>query len=343
MNPPALPTTPGSTSFPDGDELQAERLAQADLIDAAQPAEPDSRPPEGDGSTGRLRQAERTGASDPLRREAAVPEAAVQAGGLVDEAPDAMVLHTKEAHRLFLGRARDAEGKLQPIVGGRRVAAALRAIWYLSGNDNPYADWALVDTGDRIQHLKAALDELGRECEARLETAARKGLIFSVLKSREPISLELGFRSPYGYTVAGLVVEYDYRVREVKTLVRKDLMADDEGRRLIREVTRRIRGVFETPVRFERYLMRPELSDLSRADWLPGAGTEAGKRVRAVTGIFGEVPKAVFTGATAPRHSRRRVNLSAQELALLQRVAEGALDGEFAAPREADAGEAALL
>jgi integrating conjugative element protein (TIGR03761 family) len=221
------------------------------------------------------------------------------------------------------------------------VAAALRAIWYLSGNDNPYADWALVDTGERIQHLKAALDELGRECEARLEGAAKKGLIFSVLKSREPVALELGFRSPYGYTVAGLVVEYDYRVRQVKTLVRKDLMADEEGRRLIREVTRRARGVFETPVRFERYLMRPELSDLSRADWLPGAGAEAGKRVKAVTGIFGEVPKAVFTGASAPRHSRRRVNLSAQELALLQRVAEGALDRELEGG--SDPGEGALL
>jgi hypothetical protein len=114
----------------------------------------------------------------------------------------------------------------------------------------------------------------------RLEGAARKGLIFSILKSREPVSLELGFRSPYGYTVAGLIVEYDYRVRQVKTLVRKDLMTDDEGRKLIREVTRRIRGVFETPVRFERYLIRQELRELSRTDWLPGADAEAGKRVQ---------------------------------------------------------------
>jgi hypothetical protein len=49
--------------------------------------------------------------------------------------------------------------------------------------------------------------------------------------------------------------------------------------------------------------------------------------VKAVTGIFGEVPKAVFTGSVAPRHTRRRVNLSEQELALLQKVAEGAWIG----------------
>ena len=346
MNSPIPQTTPTFRPFADGYDLEAERLALADLLQAEQPDESDPRWPRVIEYTERLRQLQQMQASWQLRKgaDAVVPdtEAAIQAGSLVDEAPDAMVLHTQEAHRLFMGRGRDPQGNLQPIVGGKRVAAALRSIWYLSGNDNPYADWALIDTGERIQQLKVGLDELGRTCESRLEAAARKGLIFSILKSREPVSLELGFRSPYGYTVAGLIVEYDFRVRQVKTLVRKDLMTDEEGRKLIREVTRRIRGVFETPVRFERYLIRPELRELSRSDWLPGADGEAGKRVKAVTGIFGEVPKAVFTGTMAPRHTRRRVNLSEQELALLQRVAEGALDGEFAGS-DAASGETALL
>jgi integrating conjugative element protein (TIGR03761 family) len=286
--------------FADGYDLEAERLALADLLQAEQPDESDPRWPRVIEYTERLRQLQQMQAAWQLRKgaDAVVPdtEAAIQAGSLVDEAPDAMVLHTQEAHRLFMGRGRDPQGNLQPIVGGKRVAAALRSIWYLSGNDNPYADWALIDTGERIQQLKAAWTNWGASASQRLEAAARKGLIFSILKSREPVSLELGFRSPYGYTVAGLIVEYDFRVRQVKTLVRKDLMTDDEGRKLIREVTRKIRGVFETPVRFERYLIRQELRELSRSDWLPGADGEAGKRVKAVTGIFGEVPKAVFTG-----------------------------------------------
>jgi integrating conjugative element protein (TIGR03761 family) len=336
-----------SKPFHDGYDPEAERAALADLLEAEQPDESDPRWPRVIEYSERLRQLRQMQTAYALRKGAdavvADTEASVQAGGLIDEEPDAMVLHTKEAHRLFMGRARDPQGNTQPIVGGKRVAAALRSIWYLSGNDNPYADWALIDTGERIQQLKVALDELGSECEQRLQVAARKGLIFSILKSREPVSLELGFRSPYGYTVAGLIVEFDYRVRQVKTLVRKDLMTDDEGRQRIREVTRKIRGVFETPVRFERYLIRQELRDLSRTDWLPGANTEAGKRVKAVTGIFGDLPKAVFTGDVAPRHSRRRVNLSEQELTLLQKVAEGALDGEFIGSGDAGAGEGALL
>lgn len=72
--------------------------------------------------------------------------------------------------------------------------------------------------GRAYQQLKAALDELGRTCRSRLEAAARKELIFSILKSvsRSPWSWVSVL--PYGYTVAGLIVEYDFRVRQVKTL-----------------------------------------------------------------------------------------------------------------------------
>ena len=65
-------------------------------------------------------------------------------GSLVDEQVDQMALHTKEAFRMFMGRARDPGKQLQPIIGGKRVAAALRALWMLTSNDNPYADWGLL-------------------------------------------------------------------------------------------------------------------------------------------------------------------------------------------------------
>ena len=44
------------------------------------------------------------------------------------------------------------------------------------------------------------------------------------------------------------------------------------------------------------------------------------QRVRAVVALFGEVPRKVFTGAQAPRHTRRRVKLSEAELRLLEQA-----------------------
>jgi integrating conjugative element protein (TIGR03761 family) len=258
-------------------------------------------------------------------------------GELIDEAPDTMALHTREAYRLFVGRAPDVAHQREPIIGGRRVAAALRAIWHLSGNDNPYADWVLVDIGERISEIDGSLQRETQRGEDRLRALKQRGLNFSVLQSRVPQQVELGFRSPYGYAVADLVVRYDYCNRVIKTLVRKDLLPDHEGRRLIFSYTRRLRGMFEEPVRFERWLLRDELRPLCRHDFLPAAEPEARKRVQAVMALFGAVPRDVFTGARRPRHSRRWVELTAQELKLLQ-------DADLSwSPAAGDADEATLL
>ncbi len=258
-------------------------------------------------------------------------------GALVDEAPDTMALHTREAYRLFVGRPFDVARQRDPIIGGRRVAAALRAIWHLSGNDNPYADWVLVDIGERINEIGISLQRETQRGEDQLSAFKRRGLTFSVVQSSVPQRVELGFRSPYGYAVADLVVRYDYFNRVIKTLVRKDLLPDRDGRSLIYSYTRRLRGMFEEPVRFERWLMRDELRPLSRHDFLPAAEVEATKRVQAVMALFGAVPRDVFTGARVPRHSKRRIELTAQELKLL-------LDANLSgSPAAADADEATLL
>jgi integrating conjugative element protein (TIGR03761 family) len=258
-------------------------------------------------------------------------------GGLVDEAPDTMTIHTREAYRLFIGRPADTAQQRSAIVGGRRVAASLRAIWYLSGNDNPYADWVLVDIGERLAEIGESLQRQTEWAEERLQALQQRGLHFSVLQSRSPQHLELGFRSPYGYAVADLVVRYDYFNRVIKTLTRKDLLPDTEGVSLVASYTRRLRSVFREPIRFERWLMRDELRPLSRHDFLPAASADARKRVQAVMALLGPVPRDVFTGTRVPRHSKRRVELTAQELKLLQ-------DADLTwSPAATDADEASLL
>jgi integrating conjugative element protein (TIGR03761 family) len=231
-----------------------------------------------------------------------------------------MVLHTREAYRVFIGRLLDTVQRRAPIIGGRRVAAALRVIWYLSGHDNPYADWVLIDIGERISEIGNSLDRETQRNEDRLDALKLRGLNLSVLQSRAPQQVELGFRSPYGYAVADLIVRYDYCSRVIKTLVRKDLLPDAEGRSLLLSYTRRLRGLFEELIRFERWLVRQDLRPLSRHDFLPTADAEARRRVQAVMALFGAVPRDVFTGVRRPRHTRRRFELSVQEAKLLQEV-----------------------
>ena len=243
-----------------------------------------------------------------------------QLGQLADATPDTMTLHTKDAYRIFTGRGADAASKLQPIPGGRRFAAVLKSIWHLSANDNPYADWILIRMYESLIAIRSHLSRVITAREEAIEILKRKGLSLAVMGSRSPKTVELGFRSPYGYATAEAIVEFDYYVRMIKTLIHKDRMSDDEGRAAIRELGRELRALFLEPIRWERHLLREELRPLSRSDFLPAADELAHQRVRAVVALFGEVPRKVFTGAQAPRHTRRRVKLSEAELRLLEQA-----------------------
>jgi len=209
-----------------------------------------------------------------------------------------------------------AAGKLLDLLG---VPADARML-----ADNPYADWILIRVYQSLSGIRSQMGQVIEAREAEFERLRRRGLALSVLASRSPVTVELGFRSPYGYATAEAIVEFDYHVRMVKTLVLKDRMSDEAGRAEIRAIGRGLRALFLEPIRWERNLLREEMLPLSRRDFLPGADEAARQRVRAAVALFGELPRKVFTGEEAPRHSQRRVTPTAAELRLMQQVSLGA-------------------
>ena len=243
-------------------------------------------------------------------------------GSLESEQEDQMALHTKEAFRLFMGRGIDPEKKLQPIVGGKRIAAALRALWMLTVNDNPYAEWGLLRHEQTIKEVRKILNKQTEEAQSLLNQQKARGLTFSVLHSTKPQILNLGFKSPYGYAVAQLVSDFDYFVRVQKTLERKNLRSDSQVRQSITEITRVIRRVFNETARFDRWLMREEMKGLCRGDFVPGGTDEAAKRLQFAAGVFGPCPSEVFSGKLQPRHSQRRIQISPEDRKLLQKISE---------------------
>ena len=163
---------------------------------------------------------------------------------------------------------------------------------------------------------------------------SKKGLVFSILKSSEPKVLNLGYRSPYGYAISTLVVEFDYFVRVQKTLARKNLRSDEQVRQAITEMTRFIRRVFNETARFDRWLSNEQIHKLSRNDFVPEADEAATKRVTFASEVFGKVPGDVFSGKLQPRHSRRRLQMTSAERHLLEKVG-----AELDAPESAPEGE----
>jgi integrating conjugative element protein (TIGR03761 family) len=323
---PSFPVSPDSP-FCDGYDIASERDALADLVSSDKPDQSDPRWPRLVQLHERERELRAAARIQPRQgaphapKQAEAHSIAAKLGQLSDATPDTMTLHTKEAYRLFTGRLGDQNAKVPSIAGGKRFAAVLKSIWHLSANDNPYADWILIRMYDGLLAIRGNLGRAIAAQEEAIDLLKRKGLGLSVMASRSPKCVELGFRSPYGYATAELIVEFDYYVRMIKTLVHKDRMSDEQGRAAIGAVGRDMRALFLEPIRWERHLLREELAPLTRVDFLPAADAKVRQRVRAAIALFGEVPRSIFTGEEAPRHSRRRVKLSEAELGLLKQAA----------------------
>jgi integrating conjugative element protein (TIGR03761 family) len=257
-------------------------------------------------------------------------------GSLENEQVDQMALHTKEAFRMFMGRGNDPDKQLQPIIGGKRIAAALRALWILTTNDNPYADWALLRHEQTINEVGKLLNKHIKDAQEALDQQKVRGLTFSVLQSSSPQVLNLGFKSPYGYAVAQLVTDFDYFIRLQKTLERKNLRSDAQVRQVITETTRVIRRVFNETARFDRWLMREEMRGLCRADFVSDGDPQGIKRVQFAAEVFGPCPAEVYSAKLQPRHSRRRLQISPADRKLLQAVGDEMLRREREAMATAD-------
>lgn len=312
---PEFLTSPKSP-FPDGYDIDGERVVLADLIQADMPDPADPLFPRFVEYEERLRQLDAINAA----KKAQVPSLDQQVAGigsLETEGDDQMMLHTRDAMRLFVGRpAGDGQ---RAIAGGRRVAASLRQLWGLSSNDNPYADWMLVQFDEQMQDIRLALTGSAERVLTKLEDMRQKGLSYSVLKSAAPVNVSLGFVSPYGYSVATAVVEFDWLSRVVKSAQRRDVLSSKDAHDRLHEARHKCRSTFEPIVRAAGLLMRDELRPLTRADFL-SSDELAVKRVAAVQQLFGMCPKDVFIGQRVPRHTRRSVRLTDQELRLLESV-----------------------
>lgn len=315
---PRFMTSPTSP-FPDKYDLEGEATVLQHLIDADDPDPMDPLFPRFAEYEDRLKQKRAMdAASRPRPTEKSAIAAQVQAIGMLQAGEeDIMTIHTRDAMRLFVGRPGDDASR--PIAGGRRVAASLRQLWALSGNDNPFADWMLVKFDEAARTARQKLEQHTQQAKTRLESMREKGLTYSVLKSKSPEQVGLGFASPYGFAVATTVVEFDWLSRWIKSAQRRDLLSSNEAHEILFQTKRDCRAVFEPVVRASGLLMREELRPLTRADFFSDAD-EAKKRVTAVQALFGNCPKDIFIGERTPRHTRRSVSLSDAELKLLESV-----------------------
>ena len=252
----------------------------------------------------------------PKTRRERIEEEFNSIGRLESTSDDYMTLHTREVYQLFVGRA----GSMRRIVGATTAAAGLKNVWMLSGHDNPVADWVLVGATQQLNEIESYVDAHIASLNERFNKAQAIGLELSVLSSVNPLRMNLGYRSPYGYLISMVLVKMDYLIRLLRTLNGKAALSDDKMNEIRLEAMRKFRSFSDQTTNSARSLIDERMFDLSRADWLSD-DEQAKKRVEFVNRAFGPIPVEIFNGSLAPNFGRRRVRLSAEELRLLNEVA----------------------
>ena len=225
---------------------------------------------------------------------------------LVDVSPDTLRLHTRDAFWMFIGRRANKERNEHSIVGGQRAAAALNAMRHMSVGGNPYADWFLLRFEEQLRELRERFAATVQESEAGFEALRQKGLALTVLGSRHPLELTVAFGSSYGYAIAEVILEFDYYVRIIKTLVLKNRITPDEASAAIRAVGRPLRRLFVWVIRSEYALRARPLTELTRGDFLASADESARERVLHAVQRFGQIPEDILAARSVPRHVTRR-------------------------------------
>ena len=237
--------------------------------------------------------------------------AASRPGRLTQESR--MVLHTAIAQRLFTGR-KHVPGEQHGIPGVLRFANACYWLWHMTGDDNPYADWGLIQVGQSIREMEAELKEHTGSLRQLLEERARRGLRHSVAESETPLAIdEVNFGSPYVYIGCDLLLEFDFWVRMVQTLEAVGQISTQQRQKMLYDIQRKMRSLTQLPVKLYDNLRRKALAGLTRDDFKPEASEEARQRVALAKELLGEIPEDILSGKQRPDHYRQVRRASAEE------------------------------
>lgn len=228
----------------------------------------------------------------------AQPQAAQPASGLPSPVPGGLAgarsgqvgalrgttqitIQTRQAQVLLAGR--EPVGNRPRIMGLMQFSTYLSQVMVAAKQDDPWADWMLVQVEERLEESEAKL----KEQQANLDRVlgANPMMDIQVSESVNPLKVSIGFASSHAYWVARVILQYDAVVRAVLTARHHALIDQQMSSLLMDDAAKLIRRIFETTARYR-------VTGLTRTDVQVG-----GERVTEAVQKMGTVPADILEGA----------------------------------------------
>jgi integrating conjugative element protein (TIGR03761 family) len=198
-----------------------------------------------------------------------------------------LTLQTRQAQRLFKGRATSAEKPA--IIGLIGFANRVRALWHGARADDPYADWWLVQVHDALDQAERELVSLEQAIVSRSE--GMDGIDVAPPASVKPARIALNFSNPYAFRAAGLIGRFDTLACKVLGARHVGLLGREEAEKTLHQGGRRVRRALQSPVGYR-------LIGVTRDDVSQGTA----KAMQAVEAM-GEIPDDVLNGTRRALHA----------------------------------------
>jgi integrating conjugative element protein (TIGR03761 family) len=130
-----------------------------------------------------------------------------------------LVLHNPIAESLIKGSwSYKRMGLLQ-------FAKVMQSLWQAAKEDDPYAEWYLMQTYEQITLLKEEVKKVEILCQEKF--AQLRGLEVKVMDNLKPIKFPLKFSTPFGYMAAYLIADLDYIFRQANILKRLGILLEE--------------------------------------------------------------------------------------------------------------------
>ena len=158
-----------------------------------------------------------------------------------------LVLQTRHAQLLVRGRM--VKGK--PLIAGLLAFAdRSRLVWQAAAEDDPYADWFLVQIHEAMSAAEARMETEMKRLNVQLSST--RTFHVAPAEVKEPFRMALRFSTPYAYRAARMLGQFDELVCQAFTAKQIGVLNSEQCMHIVRACARRIRGVFGLPNRFRR-------------------------------------------------------------------------------------------
>jgi integrating conjugative element protein (TIGR03761 family) len=183
-----------------------------------------------------------------------------------------LTLHAKAVRLLCLGY-RDPDK-----IGLLRFAQLTNALWSAAKNDDPYAEWRLMELYNAMAGLDEEIKRLENRCQQRLSEL--RGLKITLYSNPDPYKLNLRFANPFSFLAAILMIDLDYVERQFYTLRRLGIVLEGQG--VLTGYVPKVQEILRKPLSWAN-------TGITRQDIL-----DHNEKAQQVIQTFGEVPDAIL-------------------------------------------------